>query len=81
MFKRKVLGVVVSSWALVLAVSVVPVGGMITDGPPVVAGIAYSSLLVVSAAPVHNAGNGGEQSNPEPDNGGGYCIDCNVDRN
>ena len=33
MFKRKVLGVVISSWALALAVSVVPVDSVVSGNP------------------------------------------------
>ena len=33
MFKRRVLRLVFSSWVLALAVSVVPVGGVVSDGP------------------------------------------------
>ena len=36
----------------------------------------WAIALAISVAPVHSAGSGGEQTNPEPDNGGGFCIDC-----
>ncbi|NOK60250.1 MAG: hypothetical protein GFH27_549281n357 [Chloroflexi bacterium AL-W] len=49
MWMQKMLRVVISSWAIALAVSVVP---------------------------VHSAGNGGEQTSPEPNSSGGICIEC-----
>ena len=36
----------------------------------------WALALAIGVAPVYSAGNSGEQSNPEPDNGGGFCIDC-----
>ena len=63
MFKRKVLQVVVSRWAMALAMS-----GVILDGNAQGAHAAFVNGMVSS---------GGNQTDLEPNGGGGGCAECN----
>ena len=63
MVKRKVLQVVISRWVMALAMSVVILGGNAPQG--------------AQAAPVHGmVSSGGDQTDPEPNGGGGSCVEC-----